>query len=178
MDIKGFGLDAAQRAAAATQKTTQENLSSNARFMDILAMMQSDGVIAQDTGVQGVRLTDEQRQTLRQTFDIDDMAPYANKRALLNELVGLGLITAQESELSMMQLLPPSLGAGAGVVQTGGAALAGGWDVSAGIEAMLDEPNYLSFLQKAIGYDGMFSRSQDVADARQKLYDVLGEIFV
>ena len=43
---------------------------------------------------------------------------------------------------------------------------------------MLSEPNYLSYLEKAIQLDDAWARSQDVKDARQKIYGLLQDIFV
>ncbi len=167
MEIRSTGLGGVRTVDSARQKA--ENIASNARFMDVLAMMQSDGVIAQNAPARVEALSEEQKEALRAQFDIGNIQGMSGRRSLLNELVGRGLLSAEESELSMMQLLPPA---------SGGVALQNGWEAGAGFEEMLADPNYLSHLQRAMEFDGLWGRSEDVTAARQRVYDVLQDIFV
>ncbi|MDL2253456.1 hypothetical protein LJC49_05200 [Ruminococcaceae bacterium OttesenSCG-928-I18] len=150
-----------------TTRQRAESIATNARFMDVLSMMQSDGVIAQNPEDPVEQLSAEQKEQLRDSYDITQIEGMGGRRAVLNELVGLGALSAEESELSMMQLLPPG----------GGAQLGSGWEAGAGFEEMLEDPNYLSHLQRAIEFDGLWGRSQDVMQAREKVYEVLKDIF-
>ncbi len=140
-------------------------LSTDARFKDIMMMLQKDGVIATDAPQGAQPVAEEQKIRLREEFDIGDMAAFTQKRALLNRLVGLGLLSAEESELSGMQLLPPFSAGGVGTPPV------------ASVDEMLDEPNYLSHLEKAMHLDELWSRSDDVRGARAKLHGILTEIF-
>lgn len=143
-----------------------KNLSSDTRFKNIMLMFQQDGVIAADASAPLESLTEDQKAQLRQNFDIDSMGTLADKRALLNELVSLGALSSEESELSGMQLLPPAMGGG---IVTG--------QQFAGLEEMLDEPNYISHLEQAISQDELWSRSDDVMNARAKLLGLLKDIY-
>ena len=166
MEIKSSGLTPPVQSVTNTRQTA-ENIASSARFMDVLAMMQSDGVIAQNAGDPVEQLSAEQIEQLQSAFDITNIAGMSGRRELLNELVSMGALSAEQSELSMMQLLPPG----------GGAQLGSGWESSAGFEAMLEDENYLSHLQRAIEFDNLFGRTGDVADAREKVYEVVQGIF-
>ncbi len=166
MEIRSTGVAAVRTVEATRQKA--ESIASNARFMDVLAMMQSDGVIAKNATARVDTLSEEQKEALREQFDIGDIQGMSGRRSLLNELVGLGVLSAEESELSMMQLLPPS---------GGGVAMQSAWEAGTGFEAMLADPNYLSHLQRAIEFDGLWGRSEDVTAARQRVHDVLQDIF-
>lgn len=177
MTIKGTSWDPL-KVAQATEQGVPKNLSADTNFRSILAMMQDDGIIARDAEAGDATLTAAQKEALQKAFDIENMSSYADKRALLNELVGLGALSAETSELSMCQLLPPQgLGAGIG---TGSVGLLGGFgafDSAAGLEEMLSEPNYLRYLEKAMAFDEQWSRSDDVKNARQTVYDILSGIF-
>ena len=177
MTIKGTSWDPLQ-VTDTTRKTVPQNIASEARFLDILAMMQDDGLVAKNASPSLGALTDEQKSQIKSAFSIDEMAAYTDKRALLNQLVQFGALSAEESELSMFQLLPPQ-GTNA-IVQTGISGMMGapaGWDKSSEIDSMLSEPNYLSYLEKAIDFDHLWSRSDDVKNARLKLYDILSTIY-
>lgn len=165
MEIKGLDLDPV-RNNTGTQKTVPRNLAEDSRFKNILMMWQDDGVVAQDATAPSVGLTEEQKSALRNQFDIGNMASLQSKRALLNELVKMGEISAGESELATMQMLPPA--------GPGGTMLSG---MPAAFEDMMDDPNYLSHLERAIEYDNLWSRSDDVRQARVKLYDTLKSVF-
>lgn len=167
MDVKNVGLYPVQTVEGTRQKA--ENIASNARFMDVLAMMQSDGVIAQDAPARVEALSAEQKEALLEKYDINNVPGMNGRRALLNDLVGMGVLSAEESELSMMQLLPPS---------SGGVAVQNGWEAGSGFEKMLADPNYMSHLKRAMEYDGLWGRSGDVTEARQRVHDVLQDIFV
>ena len=164
MDIKRS--DLSQLLNAGTRQNVPKTLGTDARFRDILMMWQDDGVVAKDAEAPAETLTGAQKLRLRDEYDVNDMASLANKRALLNELVTLGVLTAEESELSGMQMLPPA-GPG-GLMMSGGAP---------GFEAMMEEGNYLTHLEKAMEFDNLWSRSEDVKGAREKLYTVLKDIY-
>ncbi len=167
MEIKTTGYAPLQNTDTVTRQKA-ESIATSARFMDVLSMMQQDGVIAQNAPALVEELGEEQKQQLREMFDIYDIQGMGGRRAVLNELVGLGALSAEESELSLMKLLPPS---------GGGIALGSGWEAGAGFEAMLADPNYLNHLKRAIEFDGLWGRGQDVSAARQKVYDVLKNVF-
>ncbi|MDL2214199.1 hypothetical protein LJB76_01405 [Clostridia bacterium OttesenSCG-928-O13] len=182
MDIKGHNIwDVSKTSTAKTEdKSVPQKLADSARFKNMLLMMQQDGLISTDAAVSAAGLSDAQKNQLREQFNIEDMAAYADKRALLNELVGLGVLGAEESELSMLQMLPPRQSQGGVVVQTGSGlmpSLAMGAEAETLMEEMLAEPNYLTYLEKAIQLDGLYDRSDDVKDARVKLYDLLKDIY-
>lgn len=176
MDIKGNIWDVAKASKTSQKRDIPQNLAAEGRFKDVLLMLQNDGLIPQDASAQTASLSDEQKQQLQNTFNIGDMAAYSDKRALLNELVKMGALSAEESELSMFQVLPQTMGTGA-VVQTGMGAMMGMWNQTEDIEAIMNEPNYLSYLEKAIEMDSQGGRSDDVKAARLKLYDVLQNVF-
>ena len=167
MEIRSTALNPVQTVDVARQRA--ESISSSARFMDVLAMMQNDGVIAQNATARVDALSAEQKETLRDSFDIADVRGMSGRRALLNELVGLGVLSAEESELSMMQLLPPS---------SGGLSMGAGWEAGAGFEEMLNDPSYLNHLKRAMEFDGLWGRSPEVTAARQRVYDVLKDVFL
>lgn len=152
--------------ANAGEGQVPKNLSADTRFKDIMLMFQQDGVIAADASAPVEELTEVQKVRLRDEFDIDSMGTLAEKRALLNKLVRLGALTSEESELSGMQLLPPAMGGGIVAGQQ-----------FAGLEEMLDEPNYISHLEQAIRQDELWSRSDDVVNARAKLLGLLQDIY-
>ncbi len=167
MDIKRNDFDPALAQSKDARRAPQ-NLAQDTRFRDILLMWQSDGVVAQNPAAQTEALTGEQKQGLREAYSIGDMAALAQKRALLNELVSLGVLTAEESELSTMQMLPPA--------GPGGALMSG--PLAGGVyDAMMEESNYLKHLERAIEFDALWSRSDDVRDARTKLYGILQDVF-
>lgn len=168
MDINRTGGVSPPISGVDINRQKAEQISSSARFMDVLAMMQGDGVIAQDAETLVEALTDEQKEAFREKFDIADIVGMSGRREVLNELIELGALTAHDSELSMMQLLPPA---------AGGIAMGSGWETGAGFEAMLAEPNYLTHLEQALEFDGRFGRSGEAVDARQKVYDLLQDIY-
>lgn len=165
MEIKRTDLEKIQ-SSANTQKAVPQNLAANSRFKNILMTWQNDGVVAQDAMTPSVGMTEDQKAALRERFDINDMASLQSKRAFLNELVKSGEISAEESELATMQMLPPA--------GPGGMLLSG---MPPAFEEMMDDPNYLSHLERAIEYDNLWSRSDDVRQARAKLYDTLKGIY-
>ena len=166
MEIRSTRLNPVQTTDSTRQKA--ENIANSARFMDVLAMMQSDGVIAKNAALPIDTLGEEQKEALREMFDIADIRGMSGRREVLNELVGLGAISAEDSELSLMQLLPPG----------GGVALGGSWEAGAGFEEMLSNPNYLDHLKRARDFDGMWGRTGDAPVARAKVYDLLKEIYL
>lgn len=171
MSVQNTFFDPAlQNTTSGRKAAVPQNLSTDFRFRNILTMMQDDGVIAKDAETFSGTLSDDQKAQLREKYDIENMACYSDKRALLNELVKMGAITAEQSELSMCQLLPPQGPAGSRALGTG-------WEQSDELEAMLSEPNYISYLEKAIAFDELWSRSDDVKSARSALYDILREIY-
>lgn len=159
-----------------TGQNTPRSISSDVRFLDILSIWQDDGVVAKDAAQPVDALSEEQKATLRDTFDITNLASLQDKRGLLNELVKLGIFSAQESELSMMQMLPP-MGSALLQTQNGNLLGASAWDAGSDYEAVMNEPDYLKYLEGAIKYDELWSRADDVKNARLKLYDILSDIY-
>ncbi len=160
--------------------STGANVDAALRFQSILAMMQDDGLIAKDAETPATSLTSEQIEYLQSQFDINDMAQYTSKRALLNELVSLGVLTAEESELSMHQVLPPQDQNFGSVIGTGNVSLlgaAGMWSQNSKVQDMLSEPNYLDYLKQAMELDSLWNRPQEVVDAREKVYGLLYNVF-
>ncbi len=165
MILKPGNLESLHLARGVQDKAVPSTLSADTRFKDLMMMLQQDGVIAADAPQRAQPLAGALKVQLQEEFDIDNMAAFTQKRALLNRLVGLGLLSAEESELSGMQLLPP--------FSTGGM----GNPPVASVDEMLDEPNYLAHLEKAMRLDELWSRSDDVRGARSKLHGILTDIF-
>lgn len=165
MILKPGDLGSLQQARNIGDRAVPGTLSTDTRFKDIMMMLQKDGVIATNAPQPAQPLAGAQKAQLREEFDIDNMAAFPQKRALLNRLVGLGQISAEESELSGMQLLPPFSATGVAMPPV------------ASVDEMLDEPNYLAHLEKAMRLDELWSHSADVRDARAKLHGVLTDIF-
>lgn len=163
LDIRHIGTDGVQAAAP---QAVPRRLSADRRFLDILALWQDDGVVAKDAAAPAPALTEVQAAALRESFDINEMASFSGKRALLNQLVTLGALTAQEAELSTMQLLPRAGPGGGGL-----------GSLPAGFDTMMEDPDYRSHLRRAIEFDGLLHRSDDVRAARQKLYDLLCGVY-
>lgn len=175
MNVKGPGFDPTVQKTdnRAANSKIQQNLGSNMLFRDMLVMMQKDGLVAKDAKSEsGGLLSDADKESLRSSFDIENMASYTKKRALLNELVSLGALGAEESELSLHQIIPPHT---MGLLMGGG--LTNPFAQNEELESIMNETNYLSYLQQAIKMDNTWSNSDDVKAARVKVYELLTDIF-